>query len=178
MRQSFFSIVLAILTLAVSALALDPGPGGWYHTGDSVRVKKIAFVSVKVYAIGHDMKCLPSAKSKQAVIDADCDKKLTWTMKRDVDKGKITDALKEAYQMNGYGDAAKIAQALGAFSADLKENATVTISYDSTKKTTTITEQNGSSATIAGVDFMKGTWSIWFGKIDQSSLGDELISKL
>ena len=28
------------------------------------------------------------------------------------------------------------------------------------------------------VDFMQAVWSIWFGKIDQPKLGDQLISKL
>ena len=34
------------------------------------------------------------------------------------------------------------------------------------------------SAMVEGVDFMRATWSIWFGKIDQAKLGDQLISKI
>ncbi len=47
-----------------------------------------------------------------------------------------------------------------------------------TAKTTTFWEQNGGSATVAGVDFMKATWSVWFGKIDPPSIGDRLIANL
>lgn len=164
--------------LSLSALALTPDKDGWMHTGDGVRTKSVAFITVKVYAIGHDMKCAPPQKSKQAVIDADCDKRFTWRMQRDVDKEKIHNALREAYKMNGFGDAGRVGQALGAFTAELKENAFVTITYDSAKKTTTFWEQNGGTSTVAGADFMKATWSVWFGKIDQPSLGDALIAKL
>ena len=97
-------------------------------------------------------------------------------MLRDVDHEKIVNALKEAYAMNGYNDGGKIGQAMSAFKSELKENSYVTISYDSTSKNTTFSV-SGSSATVPGVDFMKGTWSIWFGKIDQPSLGDAMISR-
>jgi hypothetical protein len=178
MRRLALALAFSALTLAPSALALNPDANGWYHTGDAVRQKTVVFVTANVYQIGHDMKCLPSAKSKQAVIDADCDKKFTWKMMRDVGQGKIVDAMKEAYQKNGYGDQGKINQALAAFNAEFKENAYVKISYDSNAKTTTFWEQNGGTATVAGVDFMKATWSVWFGKIDPPSLGDRLIANL
>jgi len=169
---------LATLLIAISSFAITPDKDGWYHTGDGVRTKSVAFITVKVYAIGHDMKCVPPQKSKQAVIDQDCDKRLTWKMQRDVDKDKIHNALREAYKMNGFTEDARINQALGAFTTEFKENSYATITYDSAKKTTTFWQQNGGSSTVNGADFMKATWSIWFGKIDQPSLGDALISKL
>jgi hypothetical protein len=52
------------------------------------------------------------------------------------------------------------------------------ISYSATAKNVTIWVQGAGSATIAGADFMKAVWSIWLGKIDQPSMGDQLISKL
>ena len=110
------------------------------------------------------MKQLPPAKSKQAVIDLDTGKKFTWTMMRDVDQEKIQNALKEAFAMNGYGDSGKIGQFIGAFKGDLKEKAHVTIVYDADKKDTSVSVRGGGSATVAGVDFMKAVWSIWFGK--------------
>ena len=58
----------------------------------------------------------------------------------------------------------------------------VVISYNATTKKVTIWVQSagpkGTSATIGGVDFMKAVWSIWLGKIDQPSMGDQLIAKL
>jgi hypothetical protein len=177
MRRFALALAFSSLTLAPSALALNPGADGWYHTGDAVRQKTVVFVTANVYQISHDMKC-SVPKSKQAVIDADCDKRFTWKMMRDVGNGKIIDAMKEAYQKNGYGDSGKINQALAAFSAEFKENAYVKITYDSTAKTTTFWEQNGGTATVAGVDFMKATWKVWLGNIDPPSIGDRLIANL
>jgi hypothetical protein len=169
---------LATMLVVSLAFALTPDKDGWYHTGDGVRTKSVAFITVKVYAIGHDMKCIPPQKSKAAVIDADCDKRFVWRMQRDVDKEKIHNALREAYKMNGFTDEGRINQALGAFTTELKDGSYATITYDAAKKTTTFWQQHGGTTTVSGADFMKGTWSIWFGKIDQPSLGDALISRL
>jgi hypothetical protein len=185
MHLSSFKVMRVVLLMLAAALvvtvasALERGKDGYFHTGDGIRTKSIAFVNVKVYAIGHDMKELPPAKSKQAVIDLDVDKRLTWKMLRDVDSEKIQNALKEAFAMNGYSDAGKIGQFTGAFKGELKENQYIVITYSAANKTTTVQVLGGGgSATIAGVDFMKATWSIWFGKIDQPSLGDALISRI
>ncbi len=167
-------LVTAVLTFALSALA-----DGWIHTGDAVRTKSVGPFTAKVYAIRHDMKDKPPAKSKQAVIDANVDKKFTWRMLRDVDSDKIKKAMREAFAMNGFNDGGRIEQFVGAFNKDeVKENSAVVISYSADKKATTIWVQNGGSATVAGDDFMKAVWSLWLGKIDQPSMGDQLIALL
>jgi hypothetical protein len=179
MKRSILAVVgLLLVTLCASAWALEPDKAGWYFTGSGVRTKSIAFVSVKVYAIRHDMKALPASKSKQAIVDADVDKKITFRMLRDVDQDKIQNALKEAYLMNGFSDGSKTGPFLAAMNKELKEGTYVTISYNSTAKTTSISVSNGGNASAAGVDFMKATWSIWFGKIDQPSLGDAMMANL
>jgi len=168
----------ALFTLATNARlawALDRGADGWFHTGDGVRVKKVLFINVNVYSIGHDMKELPPAKSKQAVIDLDVDKRFVWRMLRDVPHEKIQKASSEAFAINGYTDQSKIGPYVGAFSNDMQSGQAVTITYNATTKAVTIAVQGGGTATIPGVDFMKAVWSIWFGKIDQPSLGDALI---
>jgi hypothetical protein len=167
----------AVGLMALPAAALERDRDGYFHTGDGVRVKKVAFVHVKVYSIGHYMKDLPTQKSKQAVIDADVDKRFSWRMLRTVDAEKIRNALREAYGKNGYSDGSKIDPFVGSISRELKEGDTVTIQYDAAKKATTIVTPAG-SATVHGEDFMKATWSIWFGKIDQPGLGDSLIDRL
>lgn len=172
---ALFTLILAMfLTLASSAFA-DP----MIYTGDAVRTKSVGPFTAKVYAIRHDMKEKPATKSKQAVIEADVDKKFTWRMLRDVDSKKIQKALTEALQMNGFNDGARIGQFVGAFNKEeVKENSAVVISYNAAAKSVTIWVQGAGSATIAGQDFMKGVWGIWLGKIDQPSMGDSLISKL
>ncbi|MBI2391667.1 MAG: hypothetical protein HYV09_18910 [Deltaproteobacteria bacterium] len=66
-------------------------------------------------------------------------------MLRDVGAGKIKTMLRDAYELNGYGDKAT---------------------------------QGRATATVAGHDFMRATWSHWFGKTDQPELGAALMSKL
>jgi hypothetical protein len=169
----------ASVALTKSAWALDRQSDGYFHTGFGTRVKHIPiYGNVDVYDIGHAMKDLPPAKSKQAVIDLDTSKYFAWTMKRDVGEGKIQDALREAYQLNGYNDTGKVNQAVGVFVKELAKGSTVRISYDSGAKATTFAVGGGPSTTIPSIEFMKGTWSIWFGKIDQPSLSDALISKI
>src|SRR5262245_45564328 len=112
-RLRFLFVLLVGLFIATNAFA-DP----MIHTGDAVRVKSIGPFTANVYAIRHDMKEKPSAKSKQAVIEADIDKKFTWTMLRDVDSSKIQKALREAFQMNGFGDQGRIGPFVGAFNKE------------------------------------------------------------
>jgi hypothetical protein len=173
------ALVLTVLLALVLAFAPSARADGWVHTGDAVRTKSVGPFTAKVYAIRHDMKEKPAAKSKQAVVDADVDKKFTWRMLRDVDSEKIKKALREAFAMNGFNDGGRIGTFVGAFNKDeVKENSTVVISYTAANKSTTIWVQNGGSASVAGDDFMKAVWSLWFGKIDQPSMGDQLISLL
>lgn len=175
-RAKFFSFLAAIAAMVVltgTAIAAD-----WIHTGSGVRVKTILIVDVNVYSISHFMQERPAEKSKKAVIDADVNKKFECKMMRDLEGEKLKNALKEAYAKNNYTDKAKIGKVLGAFSGDLKEGQKFSIKYDAAAKTTTITVDGQGSVTVDGVDFMKGTWSIWFGNIDQKKLGDQLISKL
>ena len=107
----------------------------------------------------------------------DTEKRFVLTMLRDVDRETIVKALRDAYAMNDYRDAAKIGRFVAAFKGDLMAGAEVTIDYDPRAKTTTIAV-GGETATVGGIDFMKATWRIWLGKIDQPRLGDELIARL
>jgi hypothetical protein len=175
LRTLLASALLALTVTAAPSAFADP----MIYTGDAVRTKSVGPFTAKVYSIRHDMKEKPETKSKQAVIDADVDKKFTWRMLRDVDSKKIQKALTEALQLNGFNDAGRTGQFVGAFNKEeVKENSAVVISYSAAAKSVTIWVQGAGSATIAGNDFMKAVWSIWLGKIDQPSMGDQLISKL
>jgi hypothetical protein len=167
----------AVLATMAQSYAAEPGADGFYLTGSGIRVKTIVLVDVKVYQIAHYMKQLPPTKSKRAVIDADVDKRFVWRMLRDLSADKVRDTLKEAYGKNGYGDQAKIAQLLNTFNTEVKEGDRVTIAYNAEQKATTLSV-GGRSTTVPGIDFMKATWSIWFGTFDQPKLSDALIEKI
>lgn len=171
------AVALALSFAAPAHAAAERAADGMFHTGAGIRIKKVAFVKIKVYAIDHYMKELPAQKTRQAVIDADTDKRFAWKMLRSVDGKRIKSALREAFEMNGYKDEAKIAPFVEALGGELKEGAEVSIRYDAATKKTTLTGPSG-SASATGVDFMKAVWSVWLGKIDQPELGDELIGKL
>jgi hypothetical protein len=173
-RLAVFAVFFSTILLFAQGLWADD----WTLTGSGTRVKTVAFIDVNVYDISHYVKKLPAAKTKQAVIELDADKKFVWTMRRDVDKEKIIDAIKNAFAMNGYTDQAKIGTYLSAWTGDLKEKSHVYITYDAAAKAVTVKVDGGGSATIPGEELMKAVWSIWFGKIDQPKLGDQLISKL
>ena len=177
-RTPLAALLVSSFALSHPASALERGKDGWYHTGAGVRVKSIAFVEVDVYEIRHYAKELPAKRSKQAVIELDADKKIEWTMLRDVDAEKMRDALVNGYEMNGFKDKAKIAKFAGAFQGEMPEGSKVSIVYDAANKTTTIAVQGGGKATVEGADFMRATWSVWFGKIDQPELGDAMIKAL
>ena len=90
LRSLLFSALLGLLLTASSGAFADP----MIYTGDAVRTKSVGPFTAKVYAIRHDMKERPATKSKQAVIDADVDKKFTWRMLRDVDSEDPEGALR------------------------------------------------------------------------------------
>jgi hypothetical protein len=175
-RHRFLWVVLFGLFLVFSR---DASADGMILTGTALRTKSIGFVNYKLYSIQHYMAEKPATKSKQAVIDADVNKQFVWTLRNDLPTEKVVKALREAFQMNGYGDQGKIGQFLAAFTPEeLKEKSTLTISYNAKAQSVTVTVPGGKSATVAGADFMKAVWSIWFGKIDQPSIGDQLIANL
>ena len=177
--SALFTLVLGVIVSLVVTHASSAFADPMIYTGDAVRTKSVGPFTAKVYSIRHDMKDKPATKSKQAVIDAETDKKFTWRMLRDVDSAKIKKALTEALQLNGFNDGGRTGQFVGAFNKEeVKENTAVVISYNAAAKNVSIWVQGGGSATIAGQDFMKAVWSIWLGKIDQPSMGDQLISKL
>src|SRR5262252_9124335 len=131
-------LLAAAPPLAVASAPLERGSDGYFHTGDGIRIKSLVVVKIKIYAIGHDMRELPATRSKQAVMQIDVDKRLSWKMLRDAGGDRLQGILRDAFARNGYGDAAKIGAFLSPFGGGLRENQRVVISYASATKTTTL----------------------------------------
>jgi hypothetical protein len=168
---------LVLLVVCLTAVGIFSQAKDYTTTGSGIRVKKIAFVSVKVYSITHQMKDLPSSKNASEIISAETDKRFILKMMREVDSEKIVNAIKEAYATNGYSNTANPIKLFSPVTGSLKEGDTITISYNSATKTVSCT-YNGTTSSVSGSDFMQGTWSIWFGKIDQPDLTKSLMSKI
>lgn len=174
-KSPAFLAAFAAIFLAVAGLfALSD----YTLTGTGVRVMTVGTANIELYRISHYMDKLPATRSRQAVIDMDTGKKFVLTMLRDVDRESIVNTLRGAYAKNGYADQTKIARFVSAIEGDLKAGAEVTIEYDARAKATTAKVAGGGTATVGGVDFMKATWQIWFGNIDQPQLSEELIAKI
>jgi hypothetical protein len=145
-------------------------------------------VNVKVYTITSIIKEKPKERSKAGMINAEVDKQFLLYMRRDVSTDKMKNAFREAFKLNGYGDGGKIEQFVGALgSGDVAEfdfkakpppPPSLSIAYNAKAQTTTINVPGHGTATVGGVDFMKAVWSIWYGKIDQPQMGDQLIANL
>jgi hypothetical protein len=179
MRQ--LTIGLALLTAVGAAASTARADGrdkdGYIETGEAVRTKKVAFVHVKVYDIKSLVKELPADRSKEGMIALDAGKKLSWKMLRTVDSERFRNALREGYAKNGYTNAAAIDKLLEPITGEVKEGSVVTIAYDPASKRTTL-YADGKQASVDGVPFMKATWSIWFGNIDEPALPQRLIQNL
>jgi hypothetical protein len=177
------AVALGVLLVGVGGRAgagsgLERGKDGYFHTGDGIRVKSLILLKLKIYAIGHDMRELPATASRQAVMEMDVDKRLSWKMLRDAGGDRLQGILRDGFARNGFGDAARIAAFLAPFRGGLRENQRVVISYASSAKATTVAVEGGSPVSIAGLDFMKATWGMWFGNTEDPALGDALIARL
>jgi hypothetical protein len=165
-------IMYWLLTFLVFSFGLF-AQAGLTQTGSAIR-EKFFF---KVYLITHAMKEVP-AKNAQDIINAETDKKFTLKMLRGVESAKISGAFTEAFTKNGHSD--KLQQ-LNTFSnvltGDLAENDVITISYNAASKAVSCSYK-GKTSTVNGSDFMKAVWSIWFGKIDPSSITQSLMSQI
>jgi hypothetical protein len=173
-----FALGAAIWLASVDASAVAREANGYYLTGTGVRQKEVGLFSVDVYVISHYMRDLPPTKSRGAVIAADVDKMFALRMLRELSAAQIQGALRDSFADNGYANSAKINAFVAAVGQPLRKGATITIRYDAASKTTTASTRGRPPVTIPGVDFMRATWSIWMGRIDQDGLGETLIERI
>lgn len=186
----FAALLLGLSPLAIgmlvapSAYALEPGKDGFYQTGAGTRSK----LGGKTYDIFHSIKELPATKTREALIEADVDKRFSLVFRAVPlllkpivggsawPKDKILSSFREGFAANAYADKDKIDRFLSPIAQDLVEKDNIFIQYSSAAKSTTITVKTN-KVTVEGVDFMKAVWSLWFGKIDQKDLPEALMAK-
>jgi hypothetical protein len=137
--------------------------------GMGLRKKKMIF-SVNVYVAG----LYAEAPSKNALelVSSDQGKRMTLYMLRDLDKGKITDALREGFEKNSKAQLPVLKGRLDRLSAmipDAKKGSTIVITY--VPGTGTVLAGAGEREVIEGKDFADALFSVWLGR---NAADDEL----
>ncbi len=116
-------------------------------------------VVFKVYVAGL---YLEEASSDPAVIlTKDQTRKVTMVMLRDLEKGKITEAMQGGFEKNN-GDKMRLSKFMGSI-PDLKEGQTLTLTYVPGKGTS-VKGAGGAETTVEGKDFADALFSVWLGK--------------
>ena len=121
------SLIYALLATVVASAVGYAADIEYTLTGTGVRIKKVAFVSVKTYQISHSMFQPPAHGTPLAVINADTGKRFVLRMLRDMDHEKLAAGLREGFALNGYTNSENISKFLAALSKDLPEGSTVAI---------------------------------------------------
>jgi hypothetical protein len=168
----------AVALVASVALAEPRGADGYHRTGTAIQTANHWPFTIDVFAIWHEARELPRARSRQAMIDLDADKRFAMRMMRDLDGDKLRGGLRDGYRRNGFADDAVIAGFLSAIPSTLPNGKTLFITYDASAKQTRLLVDGGASASVDGVAFMKATWSIWFGNSKPQDIGDALLKDL
>lgn len=173
------------------ARAFERPRTGWYVTGSTPRSvtpaptgpsAAAAAKPPKDYTITHEMKALPAAKTRRGVIDADVDKRFTLDAHRDIPCADLKAALRAGFTRNAYTTNAKISPFVDVCTGTLKARSTVVIAYTAATKTTRVWMKVGAGApattAVAGLDFMKATWSVWLGNVDTPRTAESLVARL
>jgi hypothetical protein len=167
-----------LLTISPMAPAAQRAADGYYRTGSAVQTANHWPFTIELFTIWHDTMQLPPANTRRAIIDLDADKRFTLQMMRDLDADKLRTGLREAFHRNGYADDATIDRFLAPLSGTLANGKLMWIYYDATEKRTRLLVDANALSSIEGFDFMRATWSIWFGNSKPSDIGDALIKDL
>lgn len=170
-------VVVAVIGPARARAGGQDEAADYQRTGQAVQIGNHWPFRIEICSITHEVKRLPAVKSSQAVIDLEADKRLTLEMLRDIDMERFTFMLRAGYRRNGYDDVKRVTALLQALSGkELKKGDVVTIRYDPATKVTRLAVKGGETSSVEGVDFMRATWSLWFGKTSPSDMGEQLAS--
>jgi hypothetical protein len=179
-RIAFFLVWACALfaALAPAAGAAVRGPDGFYRTGSAIQTANHWPFTIQVFAIWHETRELPPSKDRRAMIDLDTDKRFSLRMLRELDAERLRGGLREGLCRNGFTDDAIVGRFLAPLQGTLANGRAIWIEYDANAKRTRLVVDGGGSSSVDGAEFMRATWSVWFGKSSPSGLGDELLGEM
>ena len=160
------AVVLALPAAAREVAGVDfpdttPVQGKQLKLNGTALRKKLVF---KVYAVGLYLET-PSQDAQQ-VIGSEQVKRVRMSMLRDLDKGKIVEAIIEGFKRNSADKLPALQQRLDTFCAsipDLKKGEELVLTY-APGKGTTIQSSSGQEMSVQGRDFADALFSVWLGK--------------
>lgn len=173
-----FAALAAATAAFVASVVFTPSESrGMVRTGEGIKVMRVGSLELHLYFLRHEMRRLPPVRSRDAFIDADVDKRFVLRMLRDADGDLLREAFRDALLKSGWDDAARLRVFLSAVRERLKAGAYVSITYDATRKVTTLAFDDTPGASVEGYAFMRAVWGMWLGKDEAPALADALTGK-
>ena len=168
MRRSIVAVICALATLPLAAKEREGvnSPAVLEAAGKKLQLngmglrKKMIF---KVYIASFYLENL-TTDAKQAV-GSEQVKRVEMHMLRDLDRGKITEAVEAGFEKNAGPDLPKLRERLDRFMKaipDLKEGQVITITYVPGAGTT-VKAGAAEEIVIPGKDFADALFSVWLG---------------
>ena len=162
-------LLAALLALPASAKELHgvKAPetvtaGGKELKLNGLGLRKKAFFKVYVAALYVEN----VTKDAAAILAADTVRRDEMTLLRDLEKGKIVDAMNDGFKKNSGDGFAKLKERLDKFTAgipDLKEGEKLTLLYVPGTGTS-VSGGSGAAMSVEGKDFADALFSVWIGK--------------
>ncbi len=115
-----------------------------------------------------------ASKDGAQLIASDQVKRVEMYMKRDLEKAKIVDAVRDGFEKNSKALMPKLKERLDKFVAvipDVKEGEKLTITYVPGKGTSISNSDGSDKVSVEGKDFADALFSVWLGK---SPVDDDL----
>lgn len=183
-NATLFAVVMAVV-LALPAAAKEVSgvqfPDTVTADGKTLKLngaglrKKLVF---NVYAAGLYLE--KTSQDPQQVISSDQVKRVRMSMLRDLEKGKIVEAIVDGFKKNAGDKLPALQQRLDTFTAaipDLKKGDELVLTY-APGKGTTIESKTGQKISVEGKDFSDALFSVWLGRdpVD-GSLKDGMLGK-
>jgi hypothetical protein len=146
---------------------LPPNTDGFHRTGEVEPHRGIL-------RLAHDVRELPPARTPQAAIELDADKRMTLHALRDLPGERMRKTLAERYAKRGFADAARVARFLAPLQGTIDKGSTVVFAYEAATQTTRLTV-GATTTSEQGLEFMQATWALWFGPSASAETAQELL---
>lgn len=146
-------------------LASLVGAQEWKVTGATTVSVNIPIIGdLKIYDCRHEMKKWPSAQWPAAILAQDVDKRIVWTVLRESPKMRVAQGLKLRLSDNDFRDDPRIEEMLTAFPDPIPAGDQVLFEYRAQDDTTLISCGSRPAVKVAGKDFMRALWGMYFGR--------------